>query len=206
MSRARQSSVTRTAARLWWLPLVPVGFFADRGCRRRWLAMPGVVILTALTSSLGKLMFRRPRPGSSYRVVPWGRLAAAGFPSTHSACAFAVAGWLRTSRRRHWLHTLAVLIGISRVRCRAHHATDVAAGAILGYGIALQADRAYARLRARRTPPAQSTSRSAVSRSPAHSLRRRPNNSSIPRRRLVTVRRSTPSAAAVDEMLRSAAK
>ena len=134
------------ATRVWWAPLVPLGLLTDRGSRWRWFLMPGVVILTALTASLGKLAIRRPRPGSVYRVAPWGRLGAAGFPSTHSACAFAIAGWMRSSRHGRWLHALAVLIGCSRVRCGAHHSTDVAAGAILGYGIARQIDKAGSRL------------------------------------------------------------
>jgi hypothetical protein len=112
----------------------------------RWLLMPAVVILAALTSSLGKLAIRRPRPDFSYRVLPWGRLGAAAFPSTHSACAFAIAGWLRASRHGRWLHVVAVLIGCSRVRCRAHHSTDVVAGAMLGYGIAVNVERAWSRL------------------------------------------------------------
>ncbi len=124
------------AARIWWLPLVPLGFLTDRGSRSRWLLMPAVVILTAAISSLGKLVVRRPRPGSPHRVAPWGRLSAAGFPSTHSACAFAIAAWLRTSRHGRWLHCVAALIGLSRIRCRAHHSSDVAAGAILGYTLA----------------------------------------------------------------------
>ena len=131
------------AARMWWVPVVPIGFFTDRGFRPRWLLMPGVVILTAITSSIGKLAIRRPRPGSAYRVSPWGHLSAAGFPSTHSACAFAIASWLRASRHGRWLHAVAVLIGYLRVRCRAHHSTDVVAGAILGYGIAWQVERAW---------------------------------------------------------------
>lgn len=141
MASARPARTVRTAARLWWLPLVPLGFLSDRGSRSRWLLMPAVVILTALTSSLGKLTIRRPRPGSSHRVLPWGDLGAAGFPSTHSACAFAVAGWLRASRHAWWLHAVAVIIGCSRVRCGAHHSTDVLAGAALGYGMAMQFER-----------------------------------------------------------------
>lgn len=132
---------------MWWLPLVPVGFLTDRSSRWRWLLMPGVVILTALTSSLGKLVIRRPRPGSASRVVPWGRLGAAGFPSTHSACAFAIASWLRASRHGRWLHAVAVFIGCSRVRCRAHRPTDVVAGAILGYGLASRLDKVWVRYR-----------------------------------------------------------
>lgn len=131
---------------MWWLPLVPIGFLTDRSSRWRWLLMPGIVVSTALTSSIGKLVIRRPRPDSSYRAVPWGRLGAASFPSTHSACAFAIAGWLRNSRHGRWLHGLAVLIGCLRVRCRAHHFTDVVAGAVLGYGIAWQVERAWSRL------------------------------------------------------------
>lgn len=127
---------------MWWLPVVTLGFVTDRGLRPRWLLAPGVVILTALTSSVGKLAIRRPRPESAGRVLPWGHLGAAGFPSTHAACAFAIAGWLRASRHSRFLHAVAVLIGYSRVRCRAHHSTDVVAGAILGYGIALQVERA----------------------------------------------------------------
>jgi undecaprenyl-diphosphatase len=123
-------------ARTWWLPLVPLGFCTDPGSRLRWLLMPAIVALTALTSSLGKLVVRRPRPGSDDAVVPWGRLGAAGFPSTHSACAFAIAAWLRASRHGRRLHALAVLIACSRVLRRAHRPTDVAAGAALGYGIA----------------------------------------------------------------------
>jgi membrane-associated phospholipid phosphatase len=106
----------------------------------RWFLTPAVVVLAALSSWIAKLAIRRPRPGSAYHLAPWGRLGAAGFPSTHSACAFAAAAWLRPSRPGRWLHVLALLIGYSRVRCRAHHPTDVAAGAILGYGVALQAE------------------------------------------------------------------
>lgn len=146
MTSGRQAILTRTAGRMWWLPLVPIGFLTDRSSRWRWLLMPGIVILTALTSSVAKLVIRRPRPGSAHHLAPWGRLSAAGFPSTHSACAFAIAGWLRTSRHGRWLHGVAILIGYSRVRCRVHHSTDVAAGAIFGYGIAWQVERAWSRL------------------------------------------------------------
>jgi len=106
----------------------------------RWLLTPGVVTIAALSSWIAKLTFRRPRPGSPDRLAPWGRLGAAGFPSTHSTCAFAAAAWLRGSRPGGWLYALAVLVGLSRVRCRAHHPADVAAGAILGYGIAWRAE------------------------------------------------------------------
>jgi membrane-associated phospholipid phosphatase len=181
MTSSRRTAIVRTASRLWWLPLAPLGFIADRGSRARWLLMPAVVILTALTSSLGKLAIRRPRPGSSDRVVPRGRLGAAGFPSTHSACAFAVAGWLRASRHGRRLHAVAILIGYSRVRCRAHHSTDVVAGAVLGYGISWQVGRIWSRLRTGSRPkaveavPRESAPRprARIARPAGHQMRRR---------------------------------
>ena len=127
---------------MWWLLLVPLGLLTDRGFRLRWLLMPAIVILTAIAASLSKLAVRRPRPGSGYRIAPLGRLRAAGFPSTHTACAFAVAGWMRSSPHSRRLHGIAVLIGYWRVHCHAHHPSDVAAGAVLGYGIAWQVDEA----------------------------------------------------------------
>jgi hypothetical protein len=143
---ARRAILTRTAGRMWWLPLIPLGFLTDRSLRWRWLLMPAIVIVTALTSSVAKLVIRRPRPGSAHHRAPLGHLGAASFPSTHSACAFAIAGWLRASRHGRGLHAVALLIGYVRVRCRAHHFVDVLAGAILGYGIVWQSERGWSRL------------------------------------------------------------
>jgi membrane-associated phospholipid phosphatase len=126
---------------MWWLPLVPLGVLTERGSRGRWLLVPGVVTVTAVASSVVKLVVRRPRPGAPRVRAPLGRLDAAGFPSTHSACAFAIAAWLRRSRQGPKLHLVAVLIGCSRVCRRAHHPADVVAGAILGYGIVWRAER-----------------------------------------------------------------
>lgn len=133
----------RVAARLWWSPVVAVGALVDRGSRARWLMTPGIVVLAASASTVGKLVIRRPRPGAAVRAVPAGRLGAAGFPSTHATCAFAIAGWQRHSRGRWWLHLIAAGIGYSRVRSGAHHYVDVAAGAALGYGISLQCDAVW---------------------------------------------------------------
>jgi membrane-associated phospholipid phosphatase len=128
--------------RLWWLPVVLVGTVVDRGSRLRWLFTPAIVLLTACASTAAKLVIRRPRPDSAVRIAPLGRPGAAAFPSTHTACAFAIAGWLRGSGRHRWLDAAAIAIGYLRVRRRAHHVGDVVAGAALGYGIARRADRA----------------------------------------------------------------
>jgi hypothetical protein len=121
-------AATRMAGRLWWLPLAPLGFISDRGSRLRWLFMPAIVLTTAFTSSAVKLLVRRPRPNAPYRRAPLWNLDAAGFPSTHSACAFAVAGWMRGSRHARPLRLIAFVISCLRVQRRAHHLADVVAG------------------------------------------------------------------------------
>jgi membrane-associated phospholipid phosphatase len=132
---ARRVSVD-IASRLWWLPLTATGLLRDRGSRGRWLCVPGLVALTAVISTTGKLTIRRPRPSVGYGSPPIGRLGlASSFPSTHAACTFAIAGWMWRSHRRTWLHLLAVTVGYSRVRSRAHHLSDVLAGGALGYAI-----------------------------------------------------------------------
>lgn len=143
---ARRSSALQMAARVWWTPVVLIGVLVDRGSRWRWLLTPGVVVLAASASTAGKLVIRRPRPGASIRVAPLGQLGAAGFPSTHTACAFAIAGWHRGSRQGRWLHLVAIGIGYLRVRRRAHYYGDVVAGAILGYVIAWQIEGVWSRL------------------------------------------------------------
>lgn len=148
--RSRSGVVVRMAGRMWWLPLVPLGILTERGFRGRWLLVPGVVTVSAVASSVLKLAVRRPRPGIPERRAPRGHLDAAGFPSTHSACAFAIAAWLRRSRHGRRLHLVAVMIGCSRVRCRAHRPTDVVAGAMLGYCIVWRAERFRVRARTER--------------------------------------------------------
>jgi len=142
---ARRSFALRTATRGWWAPVVVAGVLVDRGSRARWLFTPGIVVLAASASTAAKLVIRRPRPGIPMRVAPFGRLGAAGFPSTHTACAFAIAGWQRGSRQRRLLHVVATGIGYLRVRRRAHRWGDVVAGAMLGYGLAWRIDSGLAR-------------------------------------------------------------
>ncbi len=142
----RRSPALRMAARLWWAPVVVVGVLTDRGSRQRWLMTPGIVVFAASASTVGKLVVRRPRPGAPTRVAPLGRIGPAGFPSTHTTCAFAIASWHRASRQRRWLHLVAVGIGYLRVHRRAHHYGDVMAGAVLGYGISWQLESVWSRL------------------------------------------------------------
>jgi PAP2 superfamily len=123
------------------------GLLGDRGSRGRWLCIPWLVALTAVVSTAGKLMIRQPRPNVGRSTPPIGRLGiASGFPSTHAACGFAIAGWMSRSRRRNWLHLLAMTVGYARVRRHAHYPSDVLAGGTLGYAIGRCADWAWEKL------------------------------------------------------------
>jgi membrane-associated phospholipid phosphatase len=107
----------------------------------RWLCVPGLVAVTASISAAGKLTIRRPRPrlDDGSPSIGWLGLASS-FPSTHTACAFAMAGWMRRSPRCNWLHLLAAVVGYARVHRRAHHPGDVLAGGAMGYAIGWCAD------------------------------------------------------------------
>lgn len=134
-------------SRLWWIPLAVVGVLKDRGSRVRWMCVPGLVFLTATISSTCKLTVRRPRP-TEYGSRPVGRLGlASSFPSTHTACAFAIASWISRPRVRSWSYLLATGIGYARVHRRAHHLGDVLAGSVVGYAVGRCADWVWATLR-----------------------------------------------------------
>jgi hypothetical protein len=121
--------------------MTATGVLRDRGSRVRWLCVPGIVGLTAIISTTGKLTTGRPRPSYGRGSSSIGRLGvASSFPSTHAACAFAIAGWMSRSRQRYWLHLFAAIVGYGRVRRRAHYFSDVVAGGILGYVIGRCAD------------------------------------------------------------------
>ena len=136
------------ASRLWWLPLAVAGMLWDRGSRVRWLCVPGLVGLTAFISTTGKLTVRRPRPGAAHGPPHAGRLGlASSFPSTHAACAFAIASWMSRSRQRRWLHLLAAGIGCARIHKRLHYLSDVLAGGMVGYAVGRCADWAWETLK-----------------------------------------------------------
>ncbi len=138
--RTKRPGIDATSP-LWWLPLAAAGVLTDRGSRARWLCAPGLLALAASVSTTGKLATRRPRPSRERDSQPIGRRGlASSFPSTHAACAFAIAGWMRRSRHRGWLHLLAATVGYMRVRRRAHHLSDVLAGGALGYALGRCAD------------------------------------------------------------------
>ena len=95
-------------------------------------------IESGITNGLVKSLFRRGRPPEHFShndPLPFGmrRPITSSFPSGHAATAFMCAVLLSKDNRTGPAYfTLAALVASSRVYTRMHHASDVAAGAVLG--------------------------------------------------------------------------
>jgi hypothetical protein len=122
----------------------------ERGERREFdnlLALLVLLVLDLLAVGTIKWTVKRPRPtyglGTRPRddyVVHVDRFS---FPSGHASRSMAIAALATTlqmtSARPLWIWTL--LVGISRVACGRHHATDVLAGWALGIALGIGTHR-----------------------------------------------------------------
>lgn len=94
-----------------------------------------------LTNVVIKSMFRRVRPPRETAVMaarlPYGMRVpvTTSFPSGHAASAFLAATILRDETGSNAWYVLAALVASSRVYVNMHHASDVVAGAALGYAL-----------------------------------------------------------------------
>ena len=84
-----------------------------------------------------KRFFRRSRPGSASDNPTTHQLRepiTSSFPSGHASAAFCASAVLshRSKFGRLW-HLAAALVACSRIHVRLHHASDVAAGASIGW-------------------------------------------------------------------------
>ena len=98
-----------------------------------------LAVEAALVNGLLKTLFRRARPPhAGPRPHRLRQPLTSSFPSGHASAAMVAAAMLsRGSRWRPLWYGLAVLVALSRIHVRIHHASDVAAG--LGTGAALGA-------------------------------------------------------------------
>ena len=102
----------------------------DIGFAVRFMGAMGAESL--LTNGMIKTMFRRVRPADFDDIVfPHGlhRPITSSFPSGHATAAFCAASLLGGGPG--W-YTLATAVAATRVYVRLHHASDIAAGAVLG--------------------------------------------------------------------------
>jgi undecaprenyl-diphosphatase len=94
-----------------------------------------------------KRLFQRERPlHESPRPHRLRTPLTSSFPSGHASAAFVAAAVLSDgSRAKPLYYGLAVVVASSRVYVRIHHASDVVAGAALGYALGRMAVRMWPR-------------------------------------------------------------
>jgi membrane-associated phospholipid phosphatase len=119
---------------------------ASRKCCARRAGM--MILAPALAggfAELGKILFRRLRPGAipgDYVFRSWAERpfysGGLGLPSSHTVVAFAAAGILARlfPRAAPVWYLLAAGCGLSRVAAGAHYLSDITAAAILGWATA----------------------------------------------------------------------
>ena len=88
----------------------------------------------ALVNGVIKTIFGRRRPAfGGDRPHALRQPLTSSFPSGHASAAMVAAALL--SRRSRWApayYALALIVGLSRIHVRIHHASDVAAGMLVG--------------------------------------------------------------------------
>ena len=93
------------------------------------------LIAAGAITPLMKAAFGRRRPSQTRGTVEFGQ-GGASFPSGHTTQAFAVASVVASHYDSIWVkvgaYTLAGLVGWSRMEEKAHYASDVVAGALIG--------------------------------------------------------------------------
>lgn len=110
------------------------------------LRFSALMALESLVVNQGvKRLFARRRPGTAAENPTRHRLRqpiTSSFPSGHASAAFCAAAVLSRGSRLGPVYRLAaVIVAVSRVHVRLHHASDVIAGAAVGEAIGRLASR-----------------------------------------------------------------
>ena len=119
-----------------WLALGLLGALVDRSRRRDWFTATAGVAAAHGASIAVKRVVRRPRPDDPRVQVLVGTPSRLSFPSAHATSTTAAAVLFGGLLGRRF--TLAVVppMALSRLVLGVHYPTDVAAGALLGAGVA----------------------------------------------------------------------
>jgi undecaprenyl-diphosphatase len=123
---------------LWLILAALRGLRSGNQWRAAVRAAAAIGIESALVNGPVKWLFRRERPTTTDdRPLPLRQPRTSSFPSGHASSAFLSAALLSDGdpRLRPLYYGLAVVVSLSRIHVKIHHASDVAAGA--GLGVAL---------------------------------------------------------------------
>ncbi len=119
-----------------WLAIGAAGIALDRPRRARWVRATAVVAGTQALNVAVKLVVRRHRPALDDLPALIATPTQLSFPSAHSSSSFAAVGMFGALLPRTPLVALAGTMALSRVYLGVHYPTDIAAGALLGSGVA----------------------------------------------------------------------
>ena len=120
---------------IWLILAAAQGLRSDDHWRGALRAAAGISVESAFVNGPVKWLFRRDRPTTSTaRPLPLRQPRTSSFPSGHASSAFFAAALLSEGdpALRPLYYAIAVVVALSRIHVRIHHASDVAAGIGLG--------------------------------------------------------------------------
>jgi membrane-associated phospholipid phosphatase len=120
---------------IWLILAAAQGLRSEDHWRRAIRVAVGLGAESVLVNGPVKWLFGRARPsGPMERPLPLRQPRTSSFPSGHASAAFFAAALLSEGdpALRPLYYGLAVVVALSRIHVRIHHASDVAAGIALG--------------------------------------------------------------------------
>ena len=122
-----------------WLAVGLLGALVDRRRRRDWVTATAGVAVAHGASIAVKRVVRRPRPADPRVQVLVGTPSRLSFPSAHATSTTAAAVLFGGLLGRRLAPVLVPPMALSRLVLGVHYPSDVAAGALLGAGVAAAA-------------------------------------------------------------------
>ncbi|MEJ7750014.1 MAG: phosphatase PAP2 family protein [Thermoleophilaceae bacterium] len=119
-----------------WLAISGLGVVLDSGGRPVYVRAGRVVVVAYLVNIVLKQIFRRRRPLIEELPYLSTTVSALSYPSAHATTSFAAARVLSGRLPAGPLYACAIAMGVSRPYVGVHYPSDIAAGALLGTGMA----------------------------------------------------------------------
>ena len=119
-----------------WLLVAGLGAALDAGGRPVYVRAARVVVIGYLVNIALKQVFRRRRPLIEELPYLSTTVSALSYPSAHATTSFAAARVLSGRLPAKPLYAAAIAMGLSRPYVGVHYPSDIAAGALLGTGMA----------------------------------------------------------------------